>query len=378
MNYIYYTIFIPFSINSVAYFYNSKTAIVWLLTILMISLFDNFLITYFKRQLGNKPLVTLFFGLFMAALFLMDYFKIYSIRNISEVVFTAIMLNKVFLIIPIILVSLLYYFNLFFLKKNSYLEEIGKNDSKKAVHSKDFGFIKQLGVIGELINLEIKLLLRNKRSKSVLIMSNIFILYGLFFYNQNHNLGSGGMLIIIGMLITSGFIMAYGNYLFSWESGYFDLMISNNIDYKKYFQEKYFLLASITSIAYLLSLSYAYFGIQIVYFNTVCFLFNIGFNIYVVLYFSLNNKRFIDLSKKAAFNYQGLSAKHYITMFPILFLPIIIYGIFSLCFNRTFGLIVLGSIGIIGLLLHNIIINFIVKKFHYKKYDMAEGFRQRS
>ena len=378
INYIYYTIFIPFALNGVAYFYNSNIAIVWLLSLLMISLFDNFLIIYFKRQLGNKPIITLFFGLFMAALFLMDYYKIYSFRNISEVIFTTIMLNKILLLVLIVVVTLLYYLNFSFLKKNSYLEEIGKNDAKKAVHSKDISFIKQFGVIGELINLEIKLILRNKRTRSLAIMSPLFVLYGLFFYTQKANLNLGPMLILAGIFVTGAFLLMYGNYLFSWESSYFDLIISNNIDYKKYFTAKYYLIVSVTGVSYILSMFYIYYGIEIIYFNTVCYLFNIGFNIYIILYFSLSNKKYIDLNRQAAFNYQGLSAKHYITMFPILFLPMILYSIISLCFNRHIALISLGSIGILGILLHNVIINFIVKKFHDKKYEMAEGFRQRS
>ena len=168
INYLYFVIFVPFAINGVAYYYSSATAIVWLLSILMIVWFDNFIITYFKRQLGIKPLLTFLFALAYASLYFMDYFKIFSLRTISEAVFTAIILNKMLVIITVLIVAVVYYLNLIFLKQNAYLEEIGKKFTQKAVETKDISFIKKFGLIGELLNLEIKLMFRNKRSKSVL------------------------------------------------------------------------------------------------------------------------------------------------------------------------------------------------------------------
>ncbi len=378
LNYFYFVIFIPFAINGVAYYYSTATAIVWLLSILMIVWFDNFLITYFKRQMGIKPLVTLSFAVVYASFYFLDYFKIFSIRHASEAVFTAIMLNKALLLIPIAIVGIVYYINLLFLKKNAYLEEIGKNNAKKSVNAKDIGFIKQFGVIGELLNLEIKLMLRNRRGKMLLYMTPLFVCYGFFFYPQETYMNMGSMLVFVGIFISGGFMLSYGNYLFSWESAYFDLILSNNVDYKKYFREKFILLASATAIAYVLTLFYAYYGLKIIYINTACFIYNIGFNIHVLIYFSLRNKKYIDLNKQAAFNNQGMSAKNIVVMLPAMVLPVLIYSPFSLFGHPFIGLSILSSIGILGLVFHNKIMELIVKDFHSKKYDMAEGFRQRS
>ena len=378
INYFYFLIFIPFAINGVSYYYDFHTAIVWLLSILMIVWFDNFIITYFKRQLGIKPLFTLSFAIVFLSLFFLDYFKIFSLRNVSEVIFTKIMIQKTLVLILALMVIVVYYLNLSFLKKNAYIEEIGKKFAKKSVNAKDISFIKQFGVIGELLNLEIKLMLRNKRGKTLLYMTPIFVCYGFFFYPNKMYMDLGGMLVFIGIFISGGFMLSYGNYLFSWESGYFDLIMSNNIDYKKYFKEKFILLATATAIAYILTLFYAFFNIKLLYINTACFIYNIGFNIHVLIYFSLSNKKYIDLNKQAAFNYQGVSAKNFVVMLPALVLPIFLYFPFSFFISPLAGLIVLSSIGVLGLLLHNKIVNYIVKEFHNKKYEMAEGFRQRS
>jgi len=378
INYFYFLIFIPFAINGVSYYYDFHTAILWLFSILMIVWFDNFIITYFKRQLGIKPLFTLGFAIVFASMFFLDYFKIFSLRNVSEQVFTIIITKKILVLIPVVMVAMAYYLNLIFLKKNAYIEEIGKKFAKKSVNAKDISFIKQFGVIGELLNLEIKLMLRNKRGKTLLYMTPLFVCYGFFFYPNKMYMEMGGMLVFIGIFISGGFMLSYGNYLFSWESGYFDLIMSNNVDYKKYFREKFILLATATAIAYILTLFYAFYNIKLLYINTACFIYNIGFNIHVLMYFSLSNKKYIDLNRQAAFNYQGVSAKNFIVMLPAMVLPILIYSPFSLFGSPITGLIVLSCIGILGLLLHNKIVNYIVKEFHNKKYEMAEGFRQRS
>ncbi|MEI6822105.1 MAG: DUF5687 family protein [Bacteroidota bacterium] len=378
INYFYFLIFIPFAINGVSYYYDFHTAILWLFSILMIVWFDNFIITYFKRQLGIKPLFTLGFALVFASMFFLDYFKIFSLRNVSELVFTKIMIQKTLLLILALMVVVVYYLNFSFLKKNAYPEEIGKKFAKKSVHAKDISFIKQFGVIGELLNLEIKLMLRNKRSKTIIYMTPIFIFYGFFFYPQELYMNMGGMLVFVGIFISGGFMFSYGNYLISWESGYFDLIMSNNIDFKKYFQEKFFLLASVTAISYIITLFYAFLNIKLLYINTACFIFNIGFNVHVIMYFALNNKKYIDLNRQAAFNFQGVSSKNFLVMLPAMFLPVLIYLPFSFFISPVAGLIVLSCIGILGLLLHNKIVNYIVKEFHNKKYEMAEGFRQRS
>jgi hypothetical protein len=218
LNYAYFVIFIPFAIKAVAYIYSPAIAILWLFLMFLIVFFDNYLITYVKRQLGNKPLITLSFGILLVAFALLDSFKIFSLQAISEKLFTAIINNTVLITLPILAVATIYFVNYRFLKKNAYLESFSKNNSKKAVSTSGITFFNRFGVIGELMNMEIKLMIRNKRPKSIIYMTPLFLLYGFFFYPQPTYMNSGGMLIFVGIFITGGFMMTYGNYLISWES----------------------------------------------------------------------------------------------------------------------------------------------------------------
>ncbi len=376
LNYFYFVIFIPFAIKAVDTIYSPGIALRWLLILFLLIFFDNYLITYIKRQLGSKPLIALGLGLLIAAFVILDHYRIFSLLAISENFFTSLMLNPVYLIIPIIALAAIYYLNFSFLTRNAYLEDVSKNNSKKVIHTSGISFFNRFGVIGELMNLEIKLMLRNKRPKSIIYMTPLFLLYGFIFYPQQVYMNLGPMLIFVGIFITGGFMMTYGNYLISWESSYFDALLTKSFDFKKYFQAKYTLLASVSIISYLITLPYLFFDIKLLYINTACFLFNMGFNIYIVLFFAMNNKKYLDLSKSSTFNYQGVSVSNFIVVLPMMLLPILIYLPFSLFGISQLGLFVIAGIGLLGIAINKPLQKMIIKRFYQKKYDMAEGFRQ--
>jgi len=376
LNYICFVIFIPFAIKAVMLIYSPLTAVFWLAMLLFIVWFDNFLIIYIKRQLGNKPLYAFILILVLALFIIMDSNHVFSLQIFSERIFTSIILYPLSLLIPLIVTFTIYYINFVFLKNNAYLENFSKNNSKKIVSTVGISFFDRFGVIGELMNLEIKLMLRNKRPKSIIYMTPLFLLYGFFFYPQPTYMNMGAMLIFVGIFISGGFMMTYGNYLISWESSYFDALNTKSFDFLKYFQAKYTLLATVTIVSYLLTIPYAFFNIKLLYINTACFLFNLGFNLYFVLYFAMNNKKFLDLSKSATFNYQGVGASNFIVVLPMMLIPIIIYSPFALFGMSQLGLIIIGCIGLAGVFLFKPIQKLIIKRFYQKKYEMAEGFRQ--
>ncbi|MCX6230704.1 MAG: DUF5687 family protein [Bacteroidetes bacterium] len=377
LNYAYFVIFIPFALISVTSNYSFGLAILWLIMLFFIVFFDNYIITYVKRQFGSKPLIAVGLGLILLSLILLDRYHIFSLKAISEKIFTSIIIHPYLIIFPIMAFAAIYYINFSFLKDAAYLEEVSKNSTKKVVSTSGISFFNRFGVIGELMNLEIKLMTRNKRPKSIIYMTPLFLLYGFFFYPSPHYNTLGGLLIFVGIFISGGFMMSYGNYLISWESSYFDALITKSFDFQKYFQAKYTLLATVTVISFLLTIPYLFFDIKLLYINTACFLFNLGFNLNLVLYFAMNNKKYLDLSKSAKFNYQGVGMSNFIIVLPMMVLPVLIYLPFSLLGMPQLGLIVLSGIGLLGIALNKPIQKLILKRFYQKKYIMAEGFRQR-
>jgi hypothetical protein len=240
----------------------------------------------------------------------------------------------------------------------------------------DLTFLKRFGIIGEIISMEIKLILRHKRTKSILIMSGFFLLYGLMFYTNDVYAKSNGMLFFVAMFMTGILMLMFGQWLISWDSRHFDCLMTRNIPIKTYINANYYLLIAFNIICFALSTPYFYFGMKIVYLHLSAFIFNIGVNIYLLIYLSTYNVKRIDLSKTSAMNYQGTTYKSFLIVLPIMFIPMIIVGTLSFFFPLAVALWTLSLLGITGVLLRKPILNVCVNQFNKRKYKLAEGFRE--
>ena len=100
------------------------------------------------------------------------------------------------------------------------------------------------GDVGEMIALDLKLIFRNKRPKSLVILSGVILLYGFIFYPRYLQTGNFTMLFLFALFITGLFISNYGQFLFAWQSSHFDGMMSYNINMKQYIKAKFLLFAN--------------------------------------------------------------------------------------------------------------------------------------
>ena len=133
-----------------------------------------------------------------------------------------------------------------------------------------------------------------------------------------------------------------------------------------------------TIICFILTIPYIYFGITILYINTAAMLFNIGVSPIYILLMSTNNKKRLDLSQGAAFNYQGVSATQFLISFPIMLVPIFIYLPFWAFGNPDAGILAIGLAGLIGLSFNKYFVNLAVIRFLKRRYIIAEGFRNKN
>jgi len=225
---------------------------------------------------------------------------------------------------------------------------------------------------------EVRLLFRNKRSKTLLFLIPFFLLYGLFFYPQEVYMKMSGMLVFVGVFVTGGFLIAYGQYMLAWESTHFDFILSSNTKWEDFFRAKYYLIVIPTVTLYFLTIPYIYFGREIFWLNLAALIYNIGVNANLLLYTSSFNKKRMELAKGAMMNYQGVGLNNFIMALPLLVGPILIYLPFKFFFGYEIGVIALAVLGIIGFSLHRIIIRNAVKLFESKRYEIAEGYRKKA
>ncbi|MDN5200124.1 DUF5687 family protein [Fulvivirgaceae bacterium BMA10] len=375
-NYLPLLIFIPFAIKVAPGTVGSNGALYWFLGVCGMILFSNFLAIHIKRQLAGNAKVVLIFALLLLSLAAADYFQLLNISQFASATFSAIAGNPLLLLVILGMIGLAYYINYNFLKRNAYLEEIQIGRKKNEYKELNTSFLDRYGKIGHFIALEMKLILRNKRPKSIFYLSVAFLLYGLIFYTNDIYLEGFGFLIFVGIFITGIFLSNYGQLLLSWHSSFFDKILSSNISARDYLESKMWLFVASSAIAFVLSIPYIYFGWKVVIINLACCLFNIGVNSFTILYFGLKNPKKVDLSKGAAFNYEGISATQFILVLPFLLGPILLAVPFMLFDIPWVGVGLLATMGIVGFILKDYWLQLLEKRYNNRKYIIASGFRQ--
>jgi len=374
-NFWQFLILVPFMVKVLVPAYGAGVALVWLAAIVAFIFFNNFLCLYFKRQLSNKPKLTLVFALIIIALMLLDYGGYLSLRQASAEAFGYLLQHPWAIALPLVLCLLVYALNYQFLRAHTYPEEIAVRQTK-SVEGSDITFLNRFGEMGKLIALEMKLIWRHKRSKSVVFMSVFFLFYGFIFYPNKAYQDGFVMYIFVGIIMTGMFMFNYGQFMPSWQSGHFDALLTKQISPYQFYQAKFWFFIPIIFIAFLLTLPYGFFGTKIVLINLAAFFFNIGINVFVVFYFSVLNKSRIDLSKSAAFNYQGVGASKFVMMLPLILLPMLIYAPFGFMGLPYWGIFAIGLVGLTGFIFHRQLLQLAANRFLANKYKIAAGFRQ--
>ena len=375
-NYLPLFIFVPFCLKVILPVSGISGALIWMVGIFGLMLTNNFLAIYLKRQLMGNFNVVIGFLVVVLMLGFADFMDWINVSGLSSLIFTGLSENPGYLVLVGGLLCFSYWLNYSLLKKNIYLEEM--NHRKNANDFKEINttFLQRYGHIGSLLAMELKLIFRNKRPKSIFFISVVFLLYGLIFYPNKVYIEGFSMLIFVGVFVTGIFLSNYGQLLLSWNSNFFDKIITSRVDMKTYFESKFWLFFVTSTAAFILSIPYVYFGWKVLVINFACYLFNIGVNAFVIFYFSMRNPKRVDLSKGASFNYEGVTATQFILILPVLLFPILLVLPFQFFDIPYAGIALLAFMGTAGLFLKDTWLGLIEKRYKTKKHLLAAGFRQ--
>ena len=368
-------IFTPFILKIVLPQNGGPATTAFIISIFALAIFNNYLALYIKRKANLNGWIFLIAGAVLALITSGDYvWHLYSLHSISYFFFGNLLAKPWLALLPAVLAVAVYYVNFYYLKGNLYLEELS---SKKESHksSTEIPFLSRFGHIGDLVANEVKLILRNKRPRSALIMGLFFMFYGLIFYT-NPKLGEG-FKIFVGMFMTGIFIINYGQFMFSWQASHFDGLLVSKIKFNDFLKAKYLLFTIVSTVAFILTTPYVYFGWRTVLIHFVMYLWNLGINTTIVLYFANRNYKRIDLSKGASFNWEGVGASQLLLSFPLILFPYLIYLPFKFMGYDNVGLAVLAITGIVFIITRNFWLKKLEADFYTKRYKIAEGFRNK-
>jgi len=366
---------IPFGIILLSKDYSVSMTVTWMLLMFVFTLTINFLNFIIESKSADTELSFLPIILLSSGLFALNYFDLLSISSLLSNTMNTITSNPILIFIPIALLGVFYYINFSILKKKLYVDSSLKARTQVAA-STDMAWTRRFGDIAPFLQLDLKLLWRNKRPRSTIFIMVIALFYGLIFYPNPTYKDMTPMFIFVGVFITGIFMINFGQFIPAWDSGYYKLLMSQNIKYKEYLNSK-FTLMIISSIAlFIISIPYVYFGWKILAIHFATMIYNIGVNSYVLLYGGSFNRKKIDLSQRAVFNYQGTGAVQWIIGFPLLLFPVLIFYLPYKFISFEAGLATLSILGGAGIMFHQKLMNFICKRYLRSKYEMISAFEQ--
>ncbi len=373
-------LFAPFAFTEIATEYGISGAVSWLGTVVFISWSLHWFMLWFKQRFEDSLI-----GVVIVFIILLlgggsTYMGWFNLGELVAPFFTFAMSSFLPLAVMLVVCLVGYYLAFSYYLHNAYLEDLAKEEEARFVNQ-SVGFFSRFGMAGELANLEWKLIIRHKKSRTFLMLSAFFLLYGMIFYNnpQYNDSGDGSfsfIFIFVGVFITGIFMIQYGQLFLSWNSGYFDFFLNRKDGVKNLVRGKYLLLLSISLLCFLLSIPYVYFGWKFLLIHLATFLFNAGVLIHLIVYLAIWKPKPMDLNKGAMFNYEGVGAAQFLMIIPMMVAPYVIYVPFALIFNSYVGLLALGTIGVVGILFFNKLSTINVNRVLKNRYEISSSFRQ--
>ena len=361
--------YIPFAIVLIIEGYRTTGVLGWLFTMILMIQSVNFLNFLINK---SNAAFALILGL-LGSLIALHQFNVYNIASIGGQVFDAVYATPIYAIISLLILVVLYQLNYKKLRAQVYLDE-GILEEVAEAKSVDLSWADRLGDVAPFIKNDIRLIWRNKRTKTVFLMSFLFLFYGLIFFTQKTYRDMPAMLMFASLFITGGFALNYGQFIPAWDSAHYKLLMSQSFSYRKFLESKWVLMVSMTALLYLLSFPYLYFGTEIFLMITAGAVFNIGFNSLFLLYAGSFNRKRIDLTKGGFGNTQGTSATQFLVIIPLMLFPMLLFWVFNKFIGYNSGFFVVAAIGVLGLILKNYFMSFIEKKYIRDKYAMINAF----
>jgi len=371
-NWIHALFFIPFTVVLILNGYDVVQIIFWHLGVMSIIYINNFL----NIILSNIDRLFALFLLLIVVLGGVQYYQLFDITQFTTPFFQSFYeIDGLFLISILVLIAL-HYFTFKYFEKNLYLDA-GLSVKHDVASTENLSWLNQFGTLGTFLKNDIRLIKRNKRSKTTIVMSVIFLFYGLIFFGNTHQ--PAAMQIFAGIFVSGGFLFVFGQFVPSWDSSYYQLMMTQNIPYRGYITAKWWLIVIATFISTILASFYLFYGWEVYLTIVVGAIYNIGVNSHLVLLGGAFTKTPIDLSSaggafgdKKAFNVNSM-----LLSLPKIFLPLLLYWLGLRFADKTVALSLVAGAGILGFIFKEKVFSIIEKRYKIEKYSTISAYKQK-
>jgi len=365
---------VPVAINLVSETHTGTATAVWFLSLLILIFSNHLLAIYLKWRFNEAEYGFIILLVALAGLFAINHFGIIDFSGGMGKLLDLILLYPAISIALLLLPVLLYFLNVRFLLSRMFINMLSGKQKEETIH--DYSWLDRLGENGRFIALELKLIWRNKRPRSLAMMTGLMLFYGLLVYKNQHGQPPPEFIFILGGILLVGmFSISYGQFFPAWHSNYFSMLMCQRLTMKQFLRSFYMLVTVISITCYFLTLPYALMYPKIIYTHLAMLLYNLGVNIPIMFFIGLYSKKRLDLSQASAMNYQGVGASQWLAGLPMMLVPMGLFFLSKLAFGTIGGYAVLGTLGFIGILFHSLIIDFFSKQYRKQKHQLIRNYK---
>lgn len=366
---------IPVTIKLVAETHSGMATAAWFLSLLILIFSNHFLAIYLKWRFNEAEYGFFILLAALAGLFAVNHFGIVDLSGGLGKLLDWVLVNPALLIGFLLLPVLFYFLNVSYLLSRMFVNLV--SGKQKAEQVRDYSWLDKLGETGRFIALELRLIWRNKRPRSVAMMTVLMLAYGLLIYRTEPGKPAPEFIFILGGIIIVGmFSISYGQFFPAWHSNYFSMLMCQRLKMKQFLQSFYMLVTVVSVACYFLTLPYAFMHTKIIYTHLAMLFYNLGINIPLLFFIGLYSKKRLDLNQSSVMNYQGVGAAQWLVGLPMFLIPIGLFYLFKLPFGVVGAYAALGVLGLTGILLHPVIISFFAGKYLKQKHQLIKNYKK--
>ena len=366
--------FIPFWINNLALDYPASTSLSWLAGIVAVLGLSNYLVICINLVLARRTLLVWLLGGGTCGLIALDYWQQWGYANaLSSAAFDSLLGPGGPVLALALLAATCLLFGLTCRLLKDHLHDEAPSEKGFTTRSQSpLDRLAGTGPVGQLMALEIKLAIRNKRPRQILWSALMFVPMGLINFMLLTR-GSSDFTFyhyLWGLFLTSGFLLNYGQFMFGWESLYFDGHLARPVHFRHLLWAKLLLLQVSCPVLALICLPFLLiFAPELLVTHSVLLLYNIGFSTACMLFFATMNRKRLYIAPSSFFNQQGTSLHHLLVIIPLLAPPAI------MMLATDWDPLALAVGGLLCWALSPVWIRLLAHRLQKCKYRMAAGFR---
>ncbi len=241
----------------------------WIIAVIGLILSVNYINFLLKKKFADDIKAIIPYMVIALIFYGLERFEIFSITEFFGAGLNYVLEMPFLALLPLLLAFALFKWNQAMLKSRFYLDESLKGKVTEA-KSQDFEWLRRFGGIAPFLQLDLKLIWRNKRPKTLIFLSLFFMAYGFIFYTNDTYQEMPAFFVFVGIFMTGIFMINFGQFIPAWDSSYYSMMMAQNIPLKQYLNSKAALVTFSIVIITILTTPYVYFGYDILLINIVC------------------------------------------------------------------------------------------------------------